>query len=387
MTPTAITAAILFSVSAISTLYVLVGYPLLLAFLAKHFSKPVRKQDHQELVSVIIPVRNGEQWLARKIESVLAQDYPAELREIIIVSDGSTDSTESVAMSYADRGIRLIRVPQGGKPAALNAAVPQVTGDLLFLTDVRQVLERDCLRRLVASMADPEVGVVSGNLQIAAGATEEEKNTGLYWRYENWIRRNLSAVHSMLGATGPVYLVRRSLYVPIPPDSLLDDVYLPLSVHLKGYRLVLEEGAVATDEPTGLRSEFRRKVRTQAGILQLMATFPGLFRSRNRMRFHFLSLKVGRLILPYLLGILLGAALMLPRPWLWFAALPQIVFWALALADPWFRRVKALRKLTAIPRAFAVLVFSAVCALKVLFVPPRELWVEARAGSTAKMRI
>jgi hypothetical protein len=78
---------------------------------------------------------------------------------------------------------------------------------------------------------------------------------------------------------------------------------------------------------------------------------------------------------------------MLPRPWLWFAALPQIVFWALALADPWFRRVKALRKLTAIPRAFAVLVFSAVCALKVLFVPPRELWVEARAGSTAKMRI
>ena len=142
MTPTAITAAILFSASAISTLYVLVGYPVLLGFLAKHFSKPVRKQDHQERVSVIIPVRNGEQWLARKIESVLAQDYPAELREIVIVSDGSTDSSESIAMSYADRGIRLIRVPHGGKPAALNAAVPHATGDLLFLTDVRQVLER-----------------------------------------------------------------------------------------------------------------------------------------------------------------------------------------------------------------------------------------------------
>ena len=119
-------------VSAISTLYVLVGYPVLLAFLAKHFSKPVRKQDHQERVSVIIPVRNGEQWLARKIESVLAQDYPAELREIVIVSDGSTDSSESIAMSYADRGIRLIRVPQGGKPAALNAAVPHGDGRSAF---------------------------------------------------------------------------------------------------------------------------------------------------------------------------------------------------------------------------------------------------------------
>ena len=386
MTPTGMTAAILFLTAASFTLYVVIGYPLLLAFLARHFPKPVRKRDHWERVSVIIPVRNGEQWLARKIESVLAQDYPAELREIVIVSDGSTDSTDTIAISYADRGIRLIRVPQGGKPAALNAAVPQVTGELLFLTDVRQMLRGDCLRRLVACMADPEVGVVSANLQIAAGATEAEKNTGLYWRYENWIRGNLSQVHSMLGATGPVYLVRRSLYVPIPPDSLLDDVYLPLSIHLQGYRLVLEENAIATDEPTGLRAEFRRKVRTQAGILQLLATFPGLFSGRNRMRFHFLSLKVGRLMLPYLLIVLLGAALALPTPWRWFAALPQILFWGLALADPWFRRVKALQKVTAVPRAFAVLAFSGICALRILFVPPRELWVEARAA-TNKIRI
>src|SRR5581483_9208125 len=97
-------------------------------------------------------------------------------------------------------------------------------------------LRSDCLRRLVACMADPAVGVVSGNLQIRTGTTEEEHNTGLYWRYENW--------------------VRRSLYVPIPPDSLLDDVYLPLSIHLQGYRLVLEEEAIALDEPTKLDSEF-----------------------------------------------------------------------------------------------------------------------------------
>src|SRR5262249_47300269 len=147
---------------------------------------------------------------------------------------------------------------------------------------------------LVSAMADPEVGAVSGNLQIARGDNEESESTGLYWRYENSIRTNLAQLDSMLGATGPVYLIRRSLYVPIPPDSLLDDMYLPLSVHLAGYRLALDPEAIAIDEPTDLRSEFRRKVRTQAGILQLVGTFPGLFGSRNRMRFHFVSLKIGR---------------------------------------------------------------------------------------------
>lgn len=374
-------AAILFFAAGFSVFYVLLGYPLLLEILARYFPKPICKQDHYESVSVIIPVRNGEQWLGRKIESVLALDYPAELREIMIVSDGSTDATEAIAAGYADRGVRLIKVPAGGKPAALNAAVPLAKGELLFLTDVRQVLRRDCLRRLVACMADPKVGVVSGNLQIALGETEEEQNTGLYWRYENWIRRNLARVDSMLGATGPVQVVRHNLYVPIPEDSLLDDVYLPLSIHLQGYRLVLEEEAIAIDEPTGLGSEFRRKVRTQAGIVQLITSFPGLFGSGNRMRFHFLSLKVGRLLLPYLLVAMLGAALALPLPWLWGAAAPQMAFWGLAVADPWVRPGSLAKKLTSVPRAFAVLVLSAAWALQILFVPPRKLWIESRTDA------
>jgi cellulose synthase/poly-beta-1,6-N-acetylglucosamine synthase-like glycosyltransferase len=372
-------AAIVFIAAASSVFYVLVGYPLLLELLARRFPKPVGKREHFERVTVIIPVRNGERWLQRKIESVLAQDYPAELREIIIVSDGSTDSSEAIATSYADRGVRLLRVAAGGKPAALNAAVPMATGDLLFLTDVRQVLRTDCLRRLVCCMADSAVGVVSGNLQISSGLTEEEQNTGLYWRYENRIRRNLSQIDSMLGATGPVCMVRRSLYAPIPPDSLLDDVFLPLSIHLRGYRLVLEEAAVAVDEPTNLGSEFRRKVRTQAGIVQLIGSFPGLFSSRNRMRFHFISLKIGRLLLPYLLAAMLVSALALPLPWRWPFAAPQIALWLAALVDPWFKPGSRIKKLTAISRAFAVLVISAACALKILFVPPRKLWIEARA--------
>jgi cellulose synthase/poly-beta-1,6-N-acetylglucosamine synthase-like glycosyltransferase len=370
----------LFLASALAVAYVLAGYPLLLAGLARFREKPIRRREHIAPVTVIIPVRNGERWLARKLESVLAQDYPADARDVLVVSDGSTDATEQIAASYASQGVRVIHVPFGGKPAALNAAVQQASGELLFFTDVRQVLRPDCLRRLVAAMADPTVGVVSGDLRIARGASEEEANTGLYWRYENWIRGSLSRVDSMLGATGPVYLARRSLYVPIPSDSLLDDVFMPLSVHLQGYRLVIEPTAVAIDEPTDLATEFRRKVRTQAGIIQLLGTFPGLFSARNRMRFHFVSLKIGRLMLPWMLATLLLSSLGLPSPWRWFAAMPQLAFWGLALLDPLLPGRSKAKKLTGLPRAFAVLVWAAACAWKILFVKPRDLWVEARAG-------
>jgi cellulose synthase/poly-beta-1,6-N-acetylglucosamine synthase-like glycosyltransferase len=368
-----------FVLAALGIVYVIAGYPIFLALEARYFPKPVRRsEDYRLTASILIAVRNGARWLAAKLESVLAQDYPRELVEIIVISDGSTDATEAVAASYGGRGVRLLTVPAGGKPAALNFAVPRATGEVLLLTDVRQRLEPDCLKKLVASMADPSVGVVSGDLRIGPAKSEEEKNTGLYWRYENWIRGNLAKVDSMLGATGPIYLIRRSLYTPIPEDSLLDDVFLPLSVHLKGYRLVLEQGAIAVDEPTDLRTEFRRKVRTQAGILQLMATFPGLFSRRNRMRFHFVSLKIGRLLLPYLFIALLVSSLMLPLPWRWWMAGPQLVFWGLALADPLMPAGSFARKLTSVPRSIGVLILAALAALKIIFVPPRKLWVETR---------
>ena len=370
-------AVIVFAISSLLAAWVLLAYPVLLAFRARYFGRPVLKREIFESVSVIIAVRNGERWLRGKLESVLALDYPKEQMEIIIVSDGSTDGTEEIARSYAEKGVRLLVVPPGGKPAALNAAVPQAQGDLLFLTDVRQILERDCLKHLVSCMADPSVGVVSGNLKIRRGSNVEEESTGLYWRYENSIRRNLSRVDSMLGATGPVYLMRRRLFVSIPPDCLLDDMFLPLSVHLAGYRLVLEENAIAIDEPTVLASEFRRKVRTQAGNLQLLVLLPGLFGRRNRMRFHYMSLKLGRLMLPWMLLAMLLSSLALPGGWR-ALAIPQLLFWILALVDPFFAEGSSPRRITGPARAFAVLVFSAVAALKILFLPARSLWVEAR---------
>src|SRR5438128_12022340 len=116
------TPAVLFAISAVVIAYVTVGYPLLLYFLTRLFPRPIRKSDGVKTVSIIIPVRNGERWLSRKLDSLLAQNYPKELVGILVVSDGSTDATDEIACLYAERGVRLMRVPAGAKPAALQHA-------------------------------------------------------------------------------------------------------------------------------------------------------------------------------------------------------------------------------------------------------------------------
>ncbi len=138
------------------------------------------------------------------------------------------DRTASIAREYAGRGVQCVELPRGGKPAALNAMIPRLSGEIVVLTDVRQVIARDSLRQLVKPFADPQVGVVSGELRIRSGVNQDEAAIGLYWRMETWIRDQLSTLDSMFGATGPFYGVRRELTTTVPAEVLLDDMFLPL---------------------------------------------------------------------------------------------------------------------------------------------------------------
>src|ERR1035437_4486093 len=163
-------------------------------------------------VSVILPVYNGERWIAAKLQSILALNYPGELVEILGVSDGSTDASGTIVGGITGRAkIESLAVPKGGKAAALNAALARASGEILFFTDVRQPLHPDSLANLVACFADPQVGVASGELVILDGAGLEEASVGLYWKYEKWIRKQLSRLDSVLGATGCIYAMRREL--------------------------------------------------------------------------------------------------------------------------------------------------------------------------------
>ena len=185
---------VLFLLSVGFCAYTLCGYPLLLGLMARLRARPVRKAAWPATVSVILPVHNGERWMAAKLESILALHYPPELVEILVVSDGSTDATETIVRRFTDRAkIEFLSVPKRGKAAALNTALERGTGEILFFTDVRQELHKDSLANLIACFADPEVGVASGELVIRDGNGHEEESVGLYWKYEKWIAGNSAA--------------------------------------------------------------------------------------------------------------------------------------------------------------------------------------------------
>ncbi len=363
---------------AAAVLYVLFGYPLLLGALSRWLHRPVRKSRQQPSVSVIIAVYNGERFIEDKLRSVLALEYPRDRIEILVASDGSSDRTEEMVEQLNAPGVRLLRLPRGGKCAALNAAISRASGEILLLTDVRQTLAPGSLQLLVDCFADPAVGVVSGELVIRSGGGPEEANVGLYWRYEFWIRTHLSGLDSIFGASGSIYAIRRNLAVPLPADMLLDDVYLPLAAFFQGYRLIVEPAAHAFDYPTSLDTEFRRKVRTLAGNYQILAAYPSLLGPRNRMWVHFVSYKFGRLLLPYLLAGLLISSFWLPEMWARMALAAQALFYGLAAVDRFIPRDSGLKKISSPVGTFVVLTLAAACATAILFVPPRTLWKETK---------
>jgi poly-beta-1,6-N-acetyl-D-glucosamine synthase len=377
LSPAQIVSIAVFTLACAVALYALIGYPLLLNWLARRANNPVHKDDKLRTVSFVIAVYNGEKFLERKLRTILALNYPRELMEILVVSDGSTDRTDEIARSFAGQGVKFLRVARGGKAAALNAGVPLVSGEILVLNDVRQTLDRDCLRNVIACFGDPKVGAVSPQTIIVRGETLEETSTSLYWRYEHWIRLRLTRIDSTFGYSGAFAAIRRSLWVPLPAGTLLDDVYEPLVSFFKGYRILYEPTATMYDFPTVLQSEFKRKVRLQAGLYQMLKMMPELLSSRNRMRLHFLSAKYGRIVIPYCMIAAALATIGLPPYWRAIAACAEGLFYGLAALDVVIPDGSVLKRLTSPIRTFVVLMAASLAAVRVYFVPPATLWKEA----------
>ena len=178
-----------FALCACFVVYVLIGYPVALDIFARLFPQPIRKAFSPRAVSVIVPVRNGAEWIVPKLNSLVASRYPAELLDILVVSDGSSDDTNTLVSAYSHGRIRLLELPPSGKATAVSKALSLVQGEIVVLTDVRQTFDPEAIQLLVSCFADEAVGVVTGELVIREGNSQEEFHTGLYWKYEKWIRR------------------------------------------------------------------------------------------------------------------------------------------------------------------------------------------------------
>ena len=360
--------------------YILIGYPLLLYAKPPKAGRAVAKDlRYTPAVSAIVAVHNGGEFVGAKLESILELDYPRELLQIIVVSDGSTDATESIVRGFADRGVELLVLPRGGKATALNAGLAVASGEILFFTDVRQLLEPASLRHLVANFADPSVGAVSGEMRLVKGRPGEQADMDLYWRYEVWVRKQHSRIDSIFTVTGCIYALRRALAAPIPADTISDDAMLSLKAFFDGYRIVFEPNAIAIDHPAKAGTEFRRRSRTLAGLWQLFARKPELFSSRDRMRFHFLSYKFSRLMLPWALIAMTAAGFFLPGGWfretmIW----GEVAMAGLALVDSIMPQRFPLKRITSPARTFLVMNAASIAGLAVFFTSPDRLWATTR---------
>jgi cellulose synthase/poly-beta-1,6-N-acetylglucosamine synthase-like glycosyltransferase len=237
------------------------GYPLTAAALARLRGRPVRKDDIEPSISLIVAAHNEEDVIERRLQNLLALDYPADKLEIVVASDASTDRTDALVEDVAAREpqVRLLPCPRGGKVAAQNRAVRSTSGDILAFSDANAQWRPDALRELVRNFADADVAYVcGGHFYEAADGTNRE---GTYWRFESWLRRSESHLGSITGGIGPIYAVRRGDYVEVDP-RFGHDLALPYLMVQRGRRAVFEPAAIAWEKPSrDIEDEYRRKVR------------------------------------------------------------------------------------------------------------------------------
>jgi cellulose synthase/poly-beta-1,6-N-acetylglucosamine synthase-like glycosyltransferase len=296
----------------------------------------VAKRYQEPRVSIVIAMHNERSIAESKIRNCLDLDYPADKLQVCVALDGPTDGTEEVVRPFEAEGVSVIYSrAHVGKAMALNSALQASTGEIVVFTDARQKLEPAALRELTANFADDSVGAVSGELFLLDSEGGEAGDTvGFYWRYEKRIRALESEIHSVVGATGAIYAIRRSLFEPLPAGTILDDVLIPMRIVLAGKRVIFEPMARAFDEVSASpEAEYARKSRTLTGNYQLLAEAPALFDPRrNPIFLQLLSHKVGRLVVPYLLMTVLVLNLFLAGPFYRLVLAAQLCWYSLAAA-------------------------------------------------------
>lgn len=333
---------IAFWVSAGLILYAYVGYPVLIGLLSRCVPRPRFTVPNSAAsaglpsVSLIIAAYKEESIILQRINNALAMDYPADKIEILIGCDGNEDATGELVRGVHDSRVRLMQFEKRrGKPSVLNDCAAAARGEILAFSDANTFWNRDALLRLVSPFRNHRVGGVCGQLLLTDPVTGGNVD-GLYWRYENFLKRCEGRLGALLGFNGAIYAMRKSLWQPIPPQTIVDDFLIGMRIHQQRQRLLFDEAAVAHEEsaPT-VAAEFHRRARIGAGGFQSLCwLLPLLAPWHGSVAFAFWSHKVLRWLCPLFMVIALAANLLLiPHHW-GYAALfiSQVAFYGLAIA-------------------------------------------------------
>jgi len=254
--------------------YAYVAYPALLKLLNRgRHTLPTADPAEWPAISIVVPAYNEAASIRRTLDSLLALDYPADRRQILIVSDCSSDGTDDIVAGYADRGVELLRMPErSGKTAAENAALSRITAGIVVNTDATIRILPASLKPLIRMFQDPAIGVASGR-DVSVGDLSAEGNQGEsgYVGYEMWVRSLETRMNSIVGASGCFYAIRRELHETLVPSALSRDFASALTAREHGMRAVsVDEAVCLVPRTVSLRREFRRKIRTMARGLETL---------------------------------------------------------------------------------------------------------------------
>ncbi len=373
---------VLFWASAFIVIYAYVGYGLVLFVLVRlrRLAKgerlaPKVPEDEYPTLTLVVAAYNEADLMAIKIENTLALDYPADKLSRLFVTDGSTDGTPEVVQRYPE--IELMHAPERkGKINAIHRAMRRVEAEIVVFTDANTFLNRDALSLIARHYQDPTVGAVSGEKRVRfeenADATAGE---GLYWRYESTLKKWDSELHSVVGAAGELFSVRRSLYEPVAADTILDDFMISMQIAERGYRIVYEPAAYATElSSENIGEELKRKIRIAAGGIQSILRLPQAANPLKNplLSFQYISHRVLRwTVAPFLMLLALVANLAVVadsgEAFYLVTLGAQVLFYGMALAGWFLENRKVKSKIFFVPYYFCMMNYAVVMGIKRYF--------------------
>lgn len=313
----------MFWLSVFIVFYTFLGYGILLYLIVRlkrsiAESKPLKPLDVASLPSctLIIAAYNEQEYMHNKIKNTLKLKYPQNKLEIIFVTDGSTDQTPDIVAEYPQ--IKLLHSPsRHGKIHAVHRAIEQVSSDVIVFTDANTFLNEDALQIICWHYENTQVGAVAGEKRVFSGeeADASSAGEGFYWKYESRLKKWDSELHSVVGAAGELFSIRRSLYQPVDSDIILDDFMISMLIAMRNYRIVYEPDAYAIENASAdVKEELKRKIRIAAGGIQSIIKLLPLLNifKYGVLSFQYISHRVLRwTITPFLLILILILNLLL----------------------------------------------------------------------------
>lgn len=353
---------IIFWTAVVLLLLTFGGYSIVIMIVSLFVHRPVRKAPIEPTVTFLITAYNERRHIRDKLEHTLGLDYPREKLQVLVASDASNDGTDDIVREFARSGVQLIRVEgRRGKTAAQNQAMRYATGEIVIFSDATTHYSSDVIRKIVSNYADPQVGAVGGLFHYSnPSGAPVGMGTVLYWKYETLLKTMLTRIWSIIGCSGCIYSVRRSLYVPLPAE-IISDLCEPLKILESGYRVVFEPEAIAYEETTlQSKQEFSMRVRVISRGMHGLIYMKSLLNPIRHpvLCVHLIMHKVLRWGFPItMLTMFFANAFLLDQPFY------QVTFWLTVLLFVTALLGAALERAVTLPKALGLPLYLATVGI------------------------